>query len=663
LLLRSLVLENFRQYRGIHRLNLPTDYDSDRNIILIGGLNGAGKTSILEALRLALFGRLNEDLWKHTSYKAFMKQCLNKQAAAQGKRELFLSVELDVGDVNSSTTLRIERRWRFSGQSDSVLDTVTLFSNDKEKLGFSQEEAELYIQERIPYGAAQFVFFDGEKIQDLARDDGFPDDTREAIYSILGLQVHQELEHDMFTYERTLLREHANSEEFKLAEQSLEKAEKRCLELQTRRAALQRDLVKAEQRHAEIQSERKRLGNRQLRDRMEIDETLATLRKQREEVQKKLVELLSYDLPMVLMRPLLADLKARLLDEAGREQTRLVRSLLLEKREQLLEAYLEAQGGNPAALNTALEQVLGGEVPPTSLLHANLTIEQKYNLISRIDAAGLQSAGQVESVLRDLDTADHRYKKVLQDKRALPTDAEELRLEEQERTVMDQMRSLASDLGALQVEERQAATERAAAKRSYDMAEQKAELSKEIEAKVLEAKRIREALSDFIRRLGERKSEEVGRYLTRMFLNLARKEGFVQEFTIKPESFAVEMTDGNGNPIDLKTMSAGEKEVFAISFLWALGKAAVQELPMVIDTPLGRLDSVHRGHIAERFLPHANRQVLVLSTDTEIDGALYRRLTPYIAAAFRLEFDMNEQTTSIVPGYFFDQEVENKHVS
>jgi DNA sulfur modification protein DndD len=240
----------------------------------------------------------------------------------------------------------------------------------------------------------------------------------------------------------------------------------------------------------------------------------------------------------------------------------------------------------------------------------------------------------------------------------LPTDAEELHFLELEREVMEQLHGLIGEIAEAKVEEREASNDAVTATRAYKMAEQRAKVSEEIGIKVNEARRIRTAVTDFIDRLAKQKASDVGRYLTRMFLTLARKEAFVQDFQVNPESFAIEMKDGMGNPLNLHTLSAGEKEVFAISFLWALGKAAVQELPMVIDTPLGRLDSIHRTHIAERFLPNANRQVLVLSTDTEIDGALYERLEPYLAAAFRLDYDMQEQSTRIVSGYFAGKEVD-----
>ena len=77
---------------------------------------------------------------------------------------------------------------------------------------------------------------------------------------------------------------------------------------------------------------------------------------------------------------------------------------------------------------------------------------------------------------------------------------------------------------------------------------------------------------------------------------------------------------------------------------------------MIIDTPLARLDSQHRMTIVERYLPQASHQVIVLSTDTEIDEALHRRLAPAVSHAYRLDYDPHLRATTAVQGYFDDEE-------
>src|SRR5205807_8012674 len=92
---------------------------------------------------------------------------------------------------------------------------------------------------------------------------------------------------------------------------------------------------------------------------------------------------------------------------------------------------------------------------------------------------------------------------------------------------------------------------------------------------------------------------------------------------------------------------------YSLSVLWALAKASGRPLPMVIDTPLGRLDSEHRGHLVDRYFPHTSHQVIILSTDTEIDRTYVRTLTPSISHSYQLRYDQGDARCIIEDGYFW----------
>jgi len=74
----------------------------------------------------------------------------------------------------------------------------------------------------------------------------------------------------------------------------------------------------------------------------------------------------------------------------------------------------------------------------------------------------------------------------------------------------------------------------------------------------------------------------------------------------------------------------------------------------VIDTPLSRLDSDHRRAIVQKYYPTAGTQVVILSTDTEVDKQYYQLLLPCVEKAFLLDYDATQGRTRIIPGYFWD---------
>lgn len=111
--------------------------------------------------------------------------------------------------------------------------------------------------------------------------------------------------------------------------------------------------------------------------------------------------------------------------------------------------------------------------------------------------------------------------------------------------------------------------------------------------------------------------------------------------------------DQSGNVLPKDRLSEGEKQIFAISVLWGLSQASARPLPAIIDTPMGRLDSEHRNQLVERYFPHASHQVILLSTDTEIDENYFEQLKPSMARAYYLNYDEAGRMTNVEEGYFW----------
>ena len=113
------------------------------------------------------------------------------------------------------------------------------------------------------------------------------------------------------------------------------------------------------------------------------------------------------------------------------------------------------------------------------------------------------------------------------------------------------------------------------------------------------------------------------------------------------------LIDEHSQTIQQYELSAGEQQLYAIAMLWALRQVSGRPLPIMIDTPLGRLDSNHRRRLIERYFPHASHQVVMFSTDTEVDETFYEALQPVVSRAYHLDFDETERMTEIREGYFW----------
>ena len=121
------------------------------------------------------------------------------------------------------------------------------------------------------------------------------------------------------------------------------------------------------------------------------------------------------------------------------------------------------------------------------------------------------------------------------------------------------------------------------------------------------------------------------------------RSGHVRDHAVRPR----------GRPLAKERLSEGEKQIFAISVLWGLARASNRPLPAVIDTPMARLDATHRRNLVEQYFPNASHQVVILSTDTEVDRDYYEALQPHIARAYHLNYDEDERVTVAEEGYFW----------
>jgi DNA sulfur modification protein DndD len=170
---------------------------------------------------------------------------------------------------------------------------------------------------------------------------------------------------------------------------------------------------------------------------------------------------------------------------------------------------------------------------------------------------------------------------------------------------------------------------------------------------VARAESVRTVLTEFAEKLTERKIQVLRQHFLEAFVRLARKEDLIVDAHIEPRDFSVSLIDRDGNKIPKQRLSAGEKQIYAIAMLEALARTSGRNLPVVIDTPLGRLDSKHRTKLVEHYFPTASHQVVILSTDTEVDEPFYRGLSRHISHAYHLEFVQAEGLTRASEGYFW----------
>ncbi len=167
--------------------------------------------------------------------------------------------------------------------------------------------------------------------------------------------------------------------------------------------------------------------------------------------------------------------------------------------------------------------------------------------------------------------------------------------------------------------------------------------------------KVQETLKLFRERLTLRKLNKLEMEVTECFRYLLHKSDLVHRVAIDTHTFSLSLYDLQGKPVSKHRLSAGEKQLLAIAFLWGLARVSGRRLPVAIDTPLGRLDSSHRSNLVERYFPSASHQVILLSTDTEIGEKEVKTLreNEAIAREYLLQYNPQSRQTTVEPGYFW----------
>lgn len=169
------------------------------------------------------------------------------------------------------------------------------------------------------------------------------------------------------------------------------------------------------------------------------------------------------------------------------------------------------------------------------------------------------------------------------------------------------------------------------------------------------AQRTQSTMREFLQRATALKIERLSALVTHSFQFLLRKQSLVAQVQIHPESFRIDLFDDKGNSVPKARLSEGEKQIFAIALLWGLAQASPRQLPSIIDTPMARLDSEHRGFLVERYFPNASHQVIILSTDTEVERSYFEQLKPRLARSYHLTYVEEQRATRVDIGYFWNE--------
>lgn len=672
--LTQLHLRNWRSYRNA-TFNLPApDRSGKRNVILIGAQNGVGKTSFLMALYLGLFGReamdLIEGFRKSTkedaelrSYKRLIESLLHRPA--RDSEDPHCSVSLTFTDDEGSPIL-IQRRWNFLGAGRvRSLDTrdgeeVLIETNGRKKICESWQDANNRIQELVfPANVMPCLFFDGEQAQERVEAAGGRA-LFDAVKTLYGTGILDQLCDSLRTFinnERAAIQRDVGVirvDELDQKREGLDKKKDELTEVQAQLSEARKTKTKAEDERARLENELYAIVGDKASDIEEYADTVAALQSDEAKLRQELVGGINH-LPLSLA---LSRTSNRVAGTVRAEQIRdrwlLIKDEASGKAATIVEKVLPTDGAanvtpplmeeQTSQLRQQLEVALEAlwSPPPDGcaddyqfpfLQNADrVSILQKITRYSSAGGGKLAEAAlnlqNVETRLRDTKLRFERIKDIQPQLEKLKTDLQQ---------ALNDHRDAQNVLAGLEHRERGIQAEINDLRGAIGQMEGRQEKVSPVQMKLDIAQRVRNLVDDAKDQLVTICKESLEERCTRHFRAMISNE--FTRFNAKFEADSEPWLEGpDGQQVLVSTMSGAQKRAFGLAFSLAVADVSGTEAPIVIDTPVGNMDSSYRAKVLKYVAEAAPGQVIILSHDEEVSGMYVDQIKSKIRKQFLVEF-------------------------
>ena len=642
--------------------------NDEKNVVLMGGLNGYGKTSILEALYLCLYGKdaivhlaragLKSDDKK--GYPTFLERAFNGEAKRDGLDTMIVKVV-----INRSKTkaVDISRKWFFrtngawTGEEEAIVRNVVRDIPDMPRIdgksGFHLSD--LLDEIFVPAHVAPFFFFDGEEVKKLA-DQSRVEQVKHGLEGLLGVVLLRSLADRLKNFE-TMKR----SDVVSVNEDNLSKLLDSLLSNQEQLKFLKNDAERSEEEKNLFRSEQQSLleritaaggGGGDIATVKELVEEREQIRTKLRESQKKLEEILSGRLPFHLVpKALMENFRNQLIAETKYDDWESEKRTLEPKRTQFENAFLS--GTKPiiqpsltdeqiSAIKERIETAWASLFYPPpddcakETIHAYLhePLRQKaLEFFSTINL-GQREIQDLLNLQHDLQQRADEFGRKISRLEGIDHDGALSSLKKQLEDIQNKMDDLAEHLRVddrkLTSLESQVSAQRA----EYQRERKKLDDSSPVRSVIQKSERVRKVIDEVIPALFPLKVGELAKAMTVVYKQLAHKDQ-VAKIEISDDG-STKILGKTGNEISFDR-SAGENQIFATALIAGLAKVSGVKAPMVVDTPLGRLDSKHRENILRFWTDDKSRQVILLSQDEEIDFHFHKQIADSVCKTYLLE--------------------------
>ncbi|MEI7868495.1 MAG: DNA sulfur modification protein DndD [Candidatus Methylumidiphilus sp.] len=650
-------LTNFKSYAH-QKLKFPKPQNG-RNLVLIGGINGYGKTTLLEAIYLCFYGK---DASTHLaraglhdeSYGKFLKKALHGKPSRFNQNFMEVLIEFKVDDDSG---YEISRKWHYNSTGEFDDEEVKVYPirrGVKDSPCPSDELNGLLEDFVVPVHLAPFFFFDGEEVKQLA-DQNRKEWIKKGMENLFGVVLLRGLKDRLEQY---LINKRSGTSSMD---------ENKIQELFKKYDADRQQLE--ELNHEKLTLDEKQLNYQTLRDNIQQRlniigagggdikrvEGIVSDEYERKNflsiIDKKLESLLSDKLPFHLVNPkVVNNLREQLSAEEKRLEWEAEKQGLEPKKERFMDSFFShfpypsvSQQLKPQleeCLNYAWQSLFYPKPDglANEIIHDYLERRQRQKLDEQFSKISI-SIESIKSLLQSRFSLEKEIHELGNQRIRLDSLHDDGTLQQ----LLDELKTTQSDLdelnrkiGDLDRRITSLTSEVHSSHSTFERENEKYIAASPAKSNVRKAERVIKLIDELLPKLFSLKTQEISREVTKIFKMLSHKQQVDRiEVNERGES-SLHSKEGNEITLD---RSAGENQIFATAIIAGLAKTSGFHIPLIVDTPLGRLDVQHRDRILEYWLSDADRQVILLSHDAEIAGEFFETLADKVAKTYLLKHE------------------------